>query len=522
MLTRLRTPARDEQGSVLVLVLVISFLLVGSLAIALTTSMANLTLSSRYGRSVQAMLASRSGIDAELAAMRNVSTYTSFPCTLTGNLSTPGAISSYAVTVQYTAASTALTCTGTGSTLGGSTAPTAATLTSTGTASHGAPTVMQANVSIAAGSTTLSAALGYAIFTSGNLDLLNAATIDQTGTNPAPNIYAGQTLTCANGTASQGSLTTYTPVTLSSACSFTGSLTADGLVTMQNSAHVGGAVIAYGAGITMTGNALITGNATATGGNISLSNSAAIDGNAYASGTISLSGGSQVKGTQNPGDSALSTQTMPSAVSFPAVDTTVSDWTTAGWNLVQIPNAVYTTCASYFQNIASEAGPGPPTDPFMTQLYTAATKTLVYAPTCNVTYSSSHTFGLNADVTLWVNTLTLSNSNTFESTSSTVHNFSVLASPSASCSTSSPTVDVNFSNFSSFTSTIDAFIYTQGAADYANAPAMNGQVLACSGFTGENGFDLNFVPAASAGLPWTGTTTTAPTLTVLDKLILKG
>lgn len=452
--------------------------------------------------------------------MRNVSTYSSLPCTVTGTLSVPGAVSSYSVTVQYTAGSTALTCAG--STLGGATPPTAATLTSTGTAAHGSATVMQANVNIAAGVATLPAAFGYAIFTSGNLSLYNGSQNDQLGSNPPPNVYSGQTLTCANGAVSQGSVTTYQPVDLTGSCDISGGLTDAGQVTMGNSAQVGGNVISYGGGVTMTGSALVVGNATETNGNISLAGSGTIDGNAYASGTITLGGGSQVKGTQTQFDSALSSQTMPATINFPAADTTLSDWTAAGWNLVQIPNATYTTCASYFKNIASEAGPGPPTDPFMTQLYTATTKTLIYAPTCNVAYSSSHTFGLNADVTLWVNTLMLSNSNTFESTSSTVHNFSVLASPSAACNTTTPPVDMTFSNSTSFTSTVDALLYTQGAVDYANAPSMNGQVLACSGFTGENAFALNFVPTASAGLPWTGTTTSAPTVTVLNKFVLRG
>jgi len=517
---RLRPHHRDEKGSVLVLVLIISFVLVGSLAIALTTSTSNLTLSGQYGSTMQASFASQSGINAELTAMRNVNTYTSFPCSLTGSFTIPGAVSSYSVSVQYAAGATALPCTG--STLGGAVAPTTATLTSTGKAPQGSQTVIQANVAIAASGTTLSQALGYAIFTSSNLDLLNAATISQLGPNPPPNVYAGQILTCANGTSSQGALITYDPVTLSNACSFTGSLTADGQVTMQNSAHVGGAVTAYGGGITMTGNPSITGNATATGGGISLSNSSTIGGNADASGSITLSGSSTIGGTKTANDPTLASQTIPPPISFPILNPAVTDWQSAGWNVVQIPSVTYPTCASYFQNLSSGAS-----DPFMTQISTAAGKTAIYAPTCAVTYSRSHVFTLSADVALQVQSLTLQNSNTFYSTSTVVHNFSVLANASSTCSTS--TVDVNLSNSSDFVSptpstnaTLNVFIYTPGEVDYANAPSMNGQILACGGFTGENGFALNFVPGAAATLPWTGTTTSPPTVTVLQKFVVKG
>jgi hypothetical protein len=376
-------------------------------------------------------------------------------------------------------------------------------------------------VSVSVPAATLSGALGYAIFTASSLNLLNAATVNQSGSNPAPNLYAGQTASCVDGISSQGGLTTYVAITLSGACSLTGSLVAGGLVTMQGSAHVGGAVTAYGGGLSMSGNPSIGGNAISTGGAMSLANSSTISGSADASGSISVTGGSTIGGTQTANDPTLASQTIPAQISFPTLNPTTTQWGAAGWTVVQIPGGAYSTCASYFQNINSGAS-----DPFMTQISTAAAKTVVYAPTCAVTYNNAHAFTLSADVVLQVQSFILQNSNTFDSTSTVVHNFSVLASPSATCGSA---VDINFANSTNFISstpstnaTLNVFIYSPGVVDFADAPAMSGQVLGCGGFTGENSFSLNFVPTAAAGLPWTSTTSSAPTVTVTGKFLLKG
>ena len=136
MPARLTTHDRDEQGLAMVLVLVIALLLVGSLAVALKSSTANLNYSSRYGSSTQAALASNAGLDAAIQAIRNADAFELFPCVIPlTSLSAPGATSTYTVTAQYTDANgIAIPCSG--SNLGGATAPAAATLVSTGTTFH--------------------------------------------------------------------------------------------------------------------------------------------------------------------------------------------------------------------------------------------------------------------------------------------------------------------------------------------------------------------------------------------------
>ena len=64
---------------------------------------------------------------------------------------------------------------------------------------------MKEDVTIAK-SATSEPALGYAIFTSNNLDLKDSAVLD-TGV-AVPDIYAGEQLTCHNGTTSQGGVIT--------------------------------------------------------------------------------------------------------------------------------------------------------------------------------------------------------------------------------------------------------------------------------------------------------------------------
>jgi hypothetical protein len=504
---------RDEEGQALVLVLIVAALLVVLLTSATAATINALGMSSQYSRSSQAALASQSGIAEQLAAMRSVSVYTSLPCSLSGSLTVSGAASAYSVSVAYQASGSALTCAG--STLGGTTAPTSATLTSTGTATHGATTVTKADVAIAT-STSYPPAFSYAIFTENDLSFEGAATLGSSGAN-IPNVWAGQTVSCPNGTTTQGSVTTDQAISLTGACSIGGDLVSTGQISMANSAAVGGSLFSYGGGIVMSGNSTVAKNATETNGSISLSGSPTITGTASATGTITAPAGSI--GTENQGDSALVSQSAPAPVNWPLVNPTVASWQGAGWNVIQIPNGAY-TCSTYFGNYSSGSA-----DPFMTAISTAVQMTVVYAPTCAVSYSRSHVFQLSEDTVLEAQSVTLAGSNTFESTNATVHNLSILASAGATCSTS--TVDVNFSNSTSFLPTtaganpagLDVFLYTPGEADYANAPSMTGQILACGGMTGTNSFALYFSPTAADEIPGTGSPL-APTITVEDKFVV--
>ena len=503
---------RHDGGSTLVLVLVISVLLMGILAVALNKSDFSGTLSTQYGNTSQAALAAQSGLAVELSALRNVTVYTSFPCgAFNGSLSAPGATSSYSGTVTYYPSGTnpsALTCSG--STLGGSTTPASATIVSIGTAPHGSPTTMQENIAIATTSTP-AAALGYALFTSNPLDLTGSATVSTSGSNIA-NVYSGGTLTCGTGDSIAGAVTTYGTVDFTGTCSIAG-LTASGAVTLANSSIVNGNVISYAGPLALSGSAEITGNATETNGNITLAGSGKIVGNAYASGTITVGSGS-IMGTQTPLDAGLSSQTMPAAVSFPVLNPSVATWQGQGWTVDQIPgtiNGTAYTCATYFQSNSSGAA-----DPFQTAIAALTGKTVFYAPTCAPSYTRTQTFNFAADTVLQVQSLTTANSDTYQSTTTTHHDFSVLASAGTACSTAN--VDVSVSNSSNFASSLSVFFYTPGQVSYANSPSMTGQIVACGGITGSNSFTLTFDPSASGEIPGSSSAT-APSVSVLNKFV---
>ena len=137
---------RDDDGQMIVLVLLVSVMLITSLAVALTLSKSGLNLATRLATSLQGKMAAQTGLATELTLMRDVSSSSSLPCSLTGSLGVTGATSSYSVAVDYSAGGTPLTCSGAGSTLGGSTAPTNASLTSIGKANHGSRAVMREDV----------------------------------------------------------------------------------------------------------------------------------------------------------------------------------------------------------------------------------------------------------------------------------------------------------------------------------------------------------------------------------------
>lgn len=507
-------PRRDEDGSAIILVVGLSVLLMASLTAALTAANYADTLSTRYSNSAQASLAAQSGVAAQLSAMRGVTAYANLPCgAFSGTLTALGATSAYSGTVTYYPAGsnpTALPCTG--SVLGGSTAPATATIVSTGTAPHGSPLTVEAKIAVAT-TTTPTAALGYALYTANALNLAGQATVNSSTGNIA-NVYSGGTLSCGEGDYIAGTATTYAPVNISGECVL-GGLTGSGPVTLSNGVQVTGNVVAYGAPLTLSGNVQITGNATDTAGATSLSGSAQISGNAYSYGAITLGGTAKVVGTMVPNDLALVSQTMPAAVSFPVLNPSVATWQAAGWTAVQVPGTVHgvaQTCASYFQSNSDGSA-----DPFQSDIAASTTPTVYYAPTCAPSYSRTQVFNFGADTVLQVQKFTTANSDTFQSKTAAHHDFSILASAGTTCSTAN--VDVSISNSANFASSLTVFIYSPGQVNYANAPSMTGQVVACGGFTGSNSYTLVFDPQASGEIPG-ASAATAPTVSVTDRFVL--
>lgn len=589
---------RDDEGSAMLVVLVVSMLVVAAVAAAAGLSTAGLSFAGSYNSTQQAALAAQSGLNATVAAMDSVGDNSSLPCpSYSGQLSASGAASSYSVRLIYYGYQTdspgmpsALSCSDVQSddyTL------TAATLTSAGVAAHGLETVMRADVQIEQG--TPLQALDYALYTDYSLDLANGANICQTGstscsggTGPKPNIYDGATsgvVTCPNGVLSEGSILIYQSLQTSGACTIDGSAEVEGYVALANGdgcsrPTIGGDLYAFGVdpnkkdssykdGIYMSGNTCVAGTARATDGNIGLAGSATIQTKGLATGSISASGGTDIGGSSPPvcpssycvphDSSGLSGVAMPPPIAWPVIDPSVAAWDTASYNVIQIPGGGYSTCSSYFENLTSGAN-----DPFMNQIQQASMPTVIYAPTCQVTYSRAHVFNLNANVVLEVQSLRLDNSNIFQANAGSGFSasnpvfFSVLASVQSSCtysgpssgspcttpdgsvctasasdgsgpctsptpcspSTTPPTGGISSSNETTFASNVNAFIYTPDVASWGNAPSMTGQILACGGVTGVNAFELEYSNAAAKSLG--SALGSAVTVTVSDRYVVSG
>lgn len=554
---------RGDEGGALLLVLVVAILVIATLGVTFSLVESGLTYTNLASTSSQSEMAAQSGLATEVTAMESDSSYSQFPCSASGALGVTKA--TWSVSVAYSANGTALSCNGSSSTLGtdsGSEAPTDATLTSTGKAPHGTTVVMKQDLEIAVTQAD-PAEVGYAIFSSSNIVLQGTATLT-TGTDP-PNLYAGNTLTCENSTTSTGSVITYEPVDFSGSCEFDGNLVSAGYVELQNSATIKGNVTSYGGNtsstscgstssgkgssktytyyaICLSGGVKIDGNATEADGNIDVPNGTIV-GNADASGTITVSGGGAIDGTQTANDATLASDTMPAADNFPSSPTTVAE-DSSGWTVVDIPNSSY-TCAQYFQSIDDEAGSsnGQPSvsipDPFQSALESQSSKTIYYAPSCDVSYTNAQVFALNptgGDAILDVATLSFSNSNTFcEESSENSHVCSSSTSPGpnlileadgnppappATYSCSPSTVDATFNNSTDFEQNVSALIYSLGEVEYANDSVMQGEVLACGGFQGTNTFSMKFNNSAASEVY--GGASGEITITVIDKYIASG
>lgn len=549
-----RRGEQGDEGGALILVLVIAVLLVATLGVAVAVTTSGLQFTTMFKDSSQSEMAAQSGLASMLTSIEQVTTYGALPCAGSGSLGVPGATSTYSTTVSYSVYGTPLACTGSDNTLGGSTTPTNATLTSAGKAPHGATVTMKEDIEIAANPST-EAQTGYAIYTANNVVLNND--IQLTNGTAAPDVYAGQQVTCKNGTLSSGSLVTYQPVDLSGSCTFQGNVTSAGYVELQNSAQVDGSIYSFGGNtaatscgstksggvytyydICLSGSALVKGSVSEMNANIEVTDGT-VQGDAYAAGQIYVTGGGTITGTSTPNDTSLASQTMQPASTFPSFSLP-----STGWNVVDIPNSSY-TCAQYFQSINNEAGStSPPSiaypDPFQAALETQTTPTIYDAPSCDVSYQNAQVFGLNptgGNAILDVAQITFSNSNIFceesaessgicSTATSPGPNFVIEANgpppppPATSYTCSTSTVDMTFNNATDFESNLDVLLYSMGEISYANDAAMTGQIQACGGLIGSNSFQLSFDPSAAEMVY--STPASGITISVIDKYVASG
>jgi hypothetical protein len=540
-----------EQGYILVMVLVLCLVILSLVGVALNTSVNSASVTSTYDNNIQARLASESGLNAASAAMSSVTSAASLPCSTS---STSGNWS-YSTTITYANSSgITLTCPP-------SAWPASAVLTSTGSATKGGTVKMVQNMVITAPSTpvtTLSPALNYAVMTPGGMNMSVGATVANGLSGQQADVSVGNGINCTNTNSIAGNLYSYGTgaLSFSSGCSIGKGLYANGAIALTNSVNIGGSVTSFGTGgIDLTSTPSIGGNMTSTQGSITMSNSPTIKGNAYAYGTISYnrqvvtagSAGvnSYIQGLVSfPNNTFASSVITPSQPTFPTItDPTQAQWAASGYTNYIVVGASGTTvngtpltvtnnygqtsaytCSTFFTAQYNINGVSSSPSEFAAILNTATTPTVIDASACsnpNVSSpSGSQTYSLQTDVALLVNGVTLNTTNTFQSSSGTTHNFSLIVPSPA-------TGGITFTNTTTFASTLSTFIYTSGQFSANSTPSINGQVLAGSASAGSvtttNSFSLTFSNAAAQTIPGTTTTTNqstgTPTLAAVRRYV---
>jgi|SRR5579863_511398 len=132
------------------------------------------------------------------------------------------------------------------------------------------------------------------------------------------------------------------------------------------------------------------------------------------------------------------------------------------------------------------------------------------------------TFSMKGDMVLEVKSISTSSTATFTSTTTTHHDFSILAGSGGLAT--NPTCPqsmtmMSFTRQPTFASSITFFLYSPGVISYSNdATADAGRILACGGFNSANSFLMNFDPSVSAEIPGS-TVAGAPTVTVTNKYV---
>ncbi len=344
-----RRPGRGDEGVAFLVVVIAIGAVMAVLATTLfRAALDNVTTSSRTVEEGQALQAAEAGVDSTYRQIASASTLAHMPCgPITGTLGSAPSRSSYKVSIEYYATSTALSCEASALKTADRVqlASTGADLTQTAlvlSAAHVAPS-FRAQV------------FDDAIFVTGDLTWQGADTLFG-----GKNVYVNGTLSCSGSGTVYGNVTVIGNATLSGACPINGQLEATGNITIGGSAVVGGTVISTTGTITITGNPTVSGSMYAHGTiTIKTTNWKA----AYlATHTVTITGTrTTVKYTINQTYTWL---TPPAKQTFPAVNWTPTGWAAKGYAVVTAgstckaayaaiysahtatakPQAVYTTC----------------------------------------------------------------------------------------------------------------------------------------------------------------------------------
>lgn len=482
---RLADARRDrdgDAGSVLVVALVISFVVVVATTAALTTSSASVEQTGAFTATTSARLAAESGIQATLVAMENASSSSTLPA-CTGPPTSVGS-ASYTVTVAYSA---------------GCPLPAqqpqamSASITSTGAAGSTSVTI-QANVTID-NKPVLPPAYQYAIYAPGGVPMSMYATVDSSDGTPTASIFSGGGFNCTNGNVIQGDVLIYNQSSFSMSvdCAITGQVSIQGSINMTNTSSIGSAE-AIGGSIQLQNTSTIPGSAYAVRGSISIGPSATV-GHAYATGSIS--GGTDV----HPNDQAIADMSMPPEPSSPNAN--------GGLNVAALVNSTIPSLEQEgyqyhdYSSSCSTATSGLPA------LISGAggTPLVIYAP-CYVSFAGksgqgasscpngSTTYTLSANVVLIADGIGSYGCNLF-TTSGSHENLAIIVPWDTGAG-------ISLSGVTDFASNVSTLLTAGGDIETPNYSSLTGQIIAGAQVGPTNYFHLTFSNAASAIVPGLG------------------
>jgi hypothetical protein len=550
----------DEDGYVLVIVMVLSVVILALSALVIQASTVDQAVTTAYTSTVQSRLAAETDLNVAVSQIGTVLTTTPasndangnmltstgsilrslLPCTATSTTA-PG----FTASVVYDNISgTPITgCPATWSSTS-ATWPAQAVVTSLGTYLK-SPTKLVENLTVTAptltvtaptsvtgpSTTTLLPAFGAAIYSQGAVSLSGNVSATTTSSSTPANIISGAGVTCPNNVTVQGSIYSYSTTaagTFANSCVISGSLYANTGIALSNGVSIGGDVWSFASsGISLSNTVRVGGNAWATAGPITTYSGTTIVGNASAYGAISYNKGGAtpsagaINGTVTQNDSALSSQAFPTQPPFPAL----SDPTQAAWQASEYANYVSVTssgesinggalntamtCSTYFssQYLAANNYQASPSQ-FALDISAATTPTVIDAPTCTPNLSGPNaiaTYSLKVDVAVVLASLQTSGTNTFASSTTTAHNLSIIVP-------APQTGSITLSNATTFAGTLNTLMYTEGTFSAANSSVMQGQILSATSMAGSNGFALTYSASSSSTIPGASTVTPGQTV----------
>jgi hypothetical protein len=463
--------------SALLVTMIVSALALG--AIAMANSSLNNTVTNR--KQVQSIGAAEAGIDLAMNGLQSATP----PCSMSGTLSSGPTTSNYSVTISYYAtfppSGSALSC---ASVQAGTAIPLAAQLTSTGdtqAAGYG-HRVMNALVQM---TPVPSPAFDKAIFAQGTLTFNNKTTVNGSGKNNA-NIYTNTSFACSNNEYFYGYVYSQGDITGSNTCGGSGDMWAAGAISLSGNGVLGGSMYAAGCNDTFKGCAA----SASTSGNITVASNYSVAKNAVAKGTVSptpCGSGHTIQGTC----STNSSPGPPPYYSFPIVDFVSSAWTAAGYTVLDLTGS---SCPA-----------------FTTSTLSALSTPTVVLTNCNVDWGKN-TWSFKTDIAVFATGgFGSSNNVSFQSSTSTSHNFYMIVPSHLFNSTTATTCNssngnISFTNQTTMNSTSNplvSFIYTPCNVTINNNQSQVGQVYGGGTVTVQNQFNMNYqslsVPGAIGG-----------------------